>query len=434
MPTLAQVSYLLKNVYLGEVVDQFPKDQLWLSLLERDSRFLTGGGNQAIWPIHDERNTGGGATPSEGTLIPPGQQNGAQANQTLQDLTWGVLLSEKVIHAAKSSEQAFENVMTYEMERVMDDMKNDISRQCWGDTNGVLGTISAITGGGPYTITLSTTAVPRYFPLTRFIRNSQLITVLNSDYSAVASQVGVTVSSVSDAAGTFTLPTNTNLAVGQVITKYQANTNGNTGPGNELQGIRGIFGSTTSTIFAINPSVNPRWIPGYLSTNNTDPTEQVLGLTQAYLSAYGTAPTLCVTHPLAQVKYKNSLLTYKRVVFEGGNAKIKGGVEGMKEIDKLSGPEIADIGPMLSDNTCPLGTDPNTAYLWMGNPKHMFFQEAGDLHWMEEDGKILKFLVGNATVASPSSPKYVGYLAWYLSLCCDKRNSGALLTSVNIQL
>lgn len=436
MPTFAdEVGFLLKDVFVGSVVTQFAKDQLWMNVLQKDGKFVVpGGGRQIVFPIHDERNTGGGAVAQDSALPPGGKQSGAQGTSTLTNQYFGVRISSKLIQAAKTDKQAFENAMSFEMKHVKDDMLNGLSRQCWGDGTGVLGTIDSISGAGPYVIQLTDSAIPAYRPLTRFIRPGQVITILDGSFGAVASQVGITVLAVDDVNGTFTVAANTNITTpsGYKVTAYLSHTAG-VATGYELTGILSQFGSNTSTLYGINPADHPRWVPGFLSSVNQDPNEQNLSIMQQSLMALGTNPTLCVTSPGVMTKYKNGLLTYKRVVFDKGNDSIPGGVAGVKDIDKMSGPEIVDVGPMLVDNTTPQGVDPNTSLLWMGNPEHMGFQEAGDLHWMDEDGEILKFLVGNDSVASPSFPTYVGKLEWFLEMINQKRNSGGLLTSVNTQ-
>lgn len=437
MPTFQdEVGFLLKDVFVGTVVTQFAKDHLWMNVLQKDGKFVVpGGGRQIVFPIHDERNTGGGAVAEDSALPPGGKQSGAQGTSKLTNQYFGVRLSSKVIHAAKTEKQAFENAMSFEMKHVKDDMINGLSRQAWGDTTGVLGTIASISGAGPYTLTLSNTSIPSFRPLTRFIRPGQIITILDGSFGAVASQVGVTVLSVDEVNGTFTVAANTNITspAGYKVTAYLSHLGGQA-LGYEMTGIVGQFGSNTSVLYGIDPAVHSRWTPGYLSNVNQDPSEQNLSIIQQSLMALGTNPTLCITSPGVMTKYKNSLLTYKRVVFDKGNDSIPGGVEGVKDIDKLTGPEIVDVGPMLVDNTTPQGVDPNTSLLWMGNPEHMGFQEAGDLHWMDEDGEILKFIVGSDTVASPSFPTYVGKLEWFLEMINQKRNSGGLLTSCNIQV
>ena len=107
-----------------------------------------------------------------------------------------------------------------------------------------------------------------------------------------------------------------------------------------------------------------------------------------------------------------------------------GGVKTSNNYQKLEGPEFIGVGPLIPDSNTPMGSG-NSFFLWMGDVNSTFIGEAGDMQWMEEDGKILKFLTGSASISAPSKAQYVAYLQHFWQIGCYRRRSGALATNVN---
>ena len=437
MTTLSQANYLLKSVYLNnDQIEQFAQDTILWQLFKKDNRWVQkvgagqGSGTPAaygmVWPIEDTYNTSVGMfSLSSPSLIPPGSRTGAQAFVNLGASSAGVLFDAILFDAAKSSDQAFENVVQRNMNTIFTDFKKFESRVMWGDGSGQLGVVSAINS---LVITLDTTWSGRPFPVTKFLRPNQYVTFLSSAYAADSGQNGVQITATDDVNGTITLASVTNINVGDLIFNYQSHTASVTA-GNEPIGLRGIFGNN-STLFNINPATNSLWTPAQIVTGNTDPSEDFLEQLKAYIGVYGATPQTIVTHPLVVSKYGSQLKTYKRVMGNAENYAAAGGVKTSNNYQKLEGPEFVGVGPLIPDSNTPMGTG-NSFHLWMGDVNSTFIGEAGDMQWMEEDGKILKFLIGSATVASPSMAQYVAYLQHFWQIGCYRRRSGALATNVN---
>lgn len=424
----ANISDRLKTIYLKVVQKQFPKDQIGLMICKRDSKFLTGGGTQANWYLITERNPQAGSYPNGGPFPNAGQRNGVQASASLKNQALPVQFEEKVLYAAESDEQSFVNEFNHEIKGGVEDFKTEISRQWWNDGSGVLGTVSTASGT---TITLATNTVPRYNPVTRYTRPNGYVTFLNNTFAQITNATNVQISAVSDTNGTLTVASavatavNTALGSGTVyIVKSQSNTTG-TSSGNDTQGLRSII-SNSSTIYGISVSTTPSFI-SYVRTQNEDPTEQVLSIMKANIMKAGPKPKLLVTDPLVQARYGNLLLSYKRYV-DSAAIKPVGGIEVSEDIDALKGPMVAGVGPMLVDNNTPQGVNANTAHIAMFDPEHLFYQQAGDIHWRDRDGNILRGVTG-----FPSYPIYQAELVWFCELCSDRRNAFALHTNANQQ-
>lgn len=422
----ANISDRTKTVYLKLVQKQFPKNQLGLTLCKRDSKFLTGGGTQANWYLWTERNPQAGSYPDGGPFQNAGQQNGVQANAKLKNMAIPLQFEEKIFYAAESDPQSFVNVYDHEIKGGMEDLKNDISRQWWNDGTNNLGSVASASGT---TITLSTTAVPRYSPLTRFIRPNGYYTFVDGNGNAITNAINVQVTAVSDANGTLTVAsavaTAVNGAAGTVyVVKGQSSpVGGSAFSATDTQGLRSIIG--TGNIYGVTVSSNNSFQAATVRTANEDPTEVMLSILKAKIVLNGPIPKAIITDPLVQAKYGNFLTGYKRYT---NTTDIKGGVDVTEDIDILKGPDYAGVGPILIDNNCPLGVNTNTAHLAMLDPQHLFYQQAGDIHWRNKDGNILRGVTG-----FPSYPIYQAELVWFAELCSDRRNAMALHTNVNQQ-
>lgn len=424
----ANVQDRTKNVYLKLVQKQFPKNQLGLSLCKRDSKFLTGGGTAAYWYLWTERNASAGSYPNGGPFPNAGQQNGVQANAALKNHVAAIQVEEKVFYAAESDSQSFVNVFDQQIKGGMEDLKNEISRQWWNDGSNTLGSVASASGT---TITLSATAVPRYSPLTRFIRPNGYYTFVDGSLNCITSATNVQVTAVSDVNGTLTVAgavaTAVNGASGTVtVVKGNASqVGGSAYTSTDTQGLRSVAG--TGTIYGVNPAtgVNQSFQAATVRTSNEDPTESMLSLMKAKVVLQGPVPKVIVTDPLVQARYGNLITTYKRYT---NTTEIKGGVDVTEDIDVLTGPDFAGVGPILIDNNCPLGVGTNTAHLCMFNPEHLFYQQAGDIHWRDKDGNMLRSVTG-----FPAYPIYQAELVWFSELCSDRRNAFALHTNVNQQ-
>lgn len=425
----ANISDRTKNVYLKLVQKQFPKNQLGLSLCKRDSKFLTGGGTKAFWYLWTTRNPSAGTYPDGGPFPNPGQQNGVQASAALKNHVIALQFEEKIFFAAESDPQSFVNEFDHEIKGGMDDLKNEVSRQWWNDGTNTLGSVASASGT---TITLSATAVPRYSPLTRFIQPNGYYTFVDGNTNAITNATNVQVTAVSDTNGTLTVAaavaTAVNGATGTVtVVKGNASqTGGSAYTATDTQGLRSI--ANTTTIYGVNPAtgVQQSFQVATLRTGNEDPTESMLSIMKAKIVLNGPVPKVIVTDPLVQARYGNLITTYKRYT---NTTTIKGGVDVTEDIDTLKGPDFAGVGPILIDNNCPLGVNSNTAHLCMFEPDHLFYQQAGDIHWRNKDGNILRGVTG-----SPAYPLYQAELVWFSELCSDRRNAFAMHTNVNQQV
>lgn len=429
--TVSDVSYLLKNMYMdNKTIEQWAAATLLYQLFKRDSKFVKGTAKDQgfLWPIEDERNTRGGAFPLSGSnamkFIPPGGRTGTQGSSTLKGTEIGVIFDDILFEAAKDSDQAFYNVTKRNMSTLFEDAKNQDSRMLWGDGSGVLGTVGSINGN---VITLADTGM-RFSPLTLFLRPGQLVTFLHSNYDTIANYAGISIVASDDVNGQIEIDDASGLVEGDVIVMYLAHDAGST-TGNEPTGLISMFGNTSS-LFNIDPDDYPRWVPGYLSSTPTDPTTQLFRQMFTGIRTKGgdSSKKSLISHPTVQDKYGLSFEQLQRIV---NSSEIPAGLKISGDLNALKGLEIADIGTLYADLNTPQGTEPNTFYLWMGNPDKMAIEQAGDMHWFEQSGQVLWPLIGSAAVGSETVARWVAYAVHYWEPILFKRNSGGLHTAVN---
>ena len=439
MTTLAEAGYLLKSVYLSnEQIEQFAEDTILFKLFKKENQWVkevgAGQGTNTpttygmVWPIETGRNTRVGFfNPSSPNLLPPDGRTGTQAYANLGAGHASLLLDAILFEAAKNNDQVFENVAERNMSTIFEDIQNCESRVMWGNGSGQIGVVAAV-NVGTLTVTLDNTLSGRFLPVTKFCQANSILTILSSA-GAERSCDGIIVSSSNDVTGTITFsaaPNLGNVQVGDLIYTYQSWTAG-ASAGIEPYGLNYYFGNN-STAAGVNPSTYSKWTPAALITNNTDPSEAIIEQMRAYISVYGGKADVAITHPLVISKGAIGLLQYKRIQ----STDIPGGAKSFDDANKLEGPELGWGVKVLPDSNTPLGAGANTAWFWMGNSKAVFLGEAGPIHWMDEDGQILKPIVGSASVSSPSMAQYVAYLLHFWQMGCYRRRSGAMGTSFNM--
>lgn len=441
--TVTNLAYMLKSVFEdNELIEQFAKNTVLRQVFKTDNKWVTklsaAQGNSSntpaaygmIWPIEDTRNNSVGMySLSSPTLLPPTTRQGAQGFVNLSASSLGVIFDSILFTAAKGGDESFGNVVSRQMKVVFDDFDNFESRVMWGNGNGVLGTVGAInTGTGVITLTQNAGS---FYPLTLFLSSGQYVTFLSSA-GADRSMTGIQLTATSDVNGTVTIATGgniANIAVGDVIVGWQSWVPA-ASAGVEPIGLLGMFGNN-NTLFNINPSSHPKWVPATIVSNNTDPSEAFIEQMRMNIVTAGAKPKMAVTHPFVVSKYGTSLYTYKRYM---NTQKIGGGAETYMEAQRPEGPEYPGVGPIVADANTPTGSQANTFLMWMGDNDSIFVGESAPIHWMEQDESILKFIVGGASASSQSQAQYVGYLEHIWQLGCFRRKSNAIATNVNALL
>jgi hypothetical protein len=138
--SLALADAILKDLYVGPIVEQLNQKTFLLDQVQRDSDHVDHTGRRAVVPVHKNRNRGRASTGDAGTLPNAGRQDWADAIIPLRYHYAGIELTDVAIEATKSNEGAFISVMEAESQGVSQDLKKDINRQAFGTGDGLLAT------------------------------------------------------------------------------------------------------------------------------------------------------------------------------------------------------------------------------------------------------------------------------------------------------
>jgi hypothetical protein len=225
--TLAAADAILKDLYVGPIVEQLNQKTYLLDQIERDADHIDHTGRRAVVPVHKNRNRGRKSIADGGTLPTAGAQQWLDAIIPLRYHLYGIELTDQSIEASKSNEGAFISLLEAETKGVAMDMRKDINRQAFGNGTGLLG-IAAETASST-TLKMSTTADMQYAQI------GDTIDVIEIATGATGlGKVGVEVVGKNVAAKTYTL----SQAVETKEEKYGIYISGNRN--NEMDGMRNI--------------------------------------------------------------------------------------------------------------------------------------------------------------------------------------------------
>jgi hypothetical protein len=142
--TLATLSNIMKNFYLGPVQLQFNNEILVHQLLNLDSENLEG--LAAKIPLHSKRSGGIGSRGELETLPAAGNQGYDQASYDLAYHYGFAQVSGQSIHKTRSSAGAFLQAMKGELDGLKDDLALDFARQVYGNGDGIIAQTAANAG------------------------------------------------------------------------------------------------------------------------------------------------------------------------------------------------------------------------------------------------------------------------------------------------
>lgn len=244
--TLALADKILKDLYVGPIVEMLNQKTYLLDQIQRDADHVDHTGRRAVVPVHKNRNYGQVSTGDSGTLPNAGRQDWEDAIIPLRYHYAGIELTDVAIEATQSSEGAFVSVMEAESRGVAMDMKKQINRQAFGTGDGVLATISGTPGAG---VSVTVDSV-------QYLRVGMFVDLVVKSTGATTSGVlNAQVTNIVPATNTVTLGTTTAGATDNTYGFYLSNgvspATGGSSRNNEMDGLRNIT-ATGRTLHSIN--------------------------------------------------------------------------------------------------------------------------------------------------------------------------------------
>jgi hypothetical protein len=251
--SLALADKILKDLYVGPIVEMLNQKTYLLDQIQRDSDHVDHTGRRAVVPVHKNRNYGQVSTGDAGTLPNAGRQDWEDAIIPLRYHYAGIELTDVAIEATQSSEGAFVSVMEAESKGVAMDMKKQINRQAYGTGDGVLAT--GVSGTGTSLV----------FDSVQYLKAGMVIDIVIKTTGATTNGVlATTITNVAPATNTITVSSGSAGAIGSTYGAYLSNgvapASGGSSRNNEMDGLRNITG-TSRTLHSIDSSAagNQYW-------------------------------------------------------------------------------------------------------------------------------------------------------------------------------
>ena len=219
---LITLSEVLKEYYMGPIVDQLNKEVLFLTRLESRSEDLVG--KRAFIPLAATRTGGIGARAENGTLPAAGNLSYDKAVYDLKYLYGKASVTGPSMAKTKSEAGAFLQALKSELDMLRVDLRKDLARQIYGNGTGVIAGVASIAAAssGSQTITLdaSSSAGNVFGDGQDAIDKGQLyvgmvVDVKDGSTATVTNGAGLVITAVNASTPSITI---TNLAAGAVTT------------------------------------------------------------------------------------------------------------------------------------------------------------------------------------------------------------------------
>ena len=401
--TLTTADSALKEFYLPAVRDQLNQETPMLNIIEPKGVDVEG--RRAVLSLRVARSAGTGARAEGGTLPTAGNQGYTEERVVMRYNYGRIQINGPAIAAMKSDKGSFVRAVDSEVKGITTDLKQDINRQLWGTSNGVIATCGTTTASTTVVLATATTAVQmRQFFVGQLIDIGTLAQLAAGSGGRVH---GASITTVNAAAKTLVISS----AVTTAGTDFVA-TAGNGGSGanqKELTGLQTIV-TDTGSLFNVDPATYAVWAA--TNNNNSGTNRSITEVLMAQVLhaieiASGETPTHIIgSHGVVRA-YANLLMAAKRYI---GTTALKGGYAAVPFT--AGGGEL----PVIADKDAPAN---KFHYL---NDKHLSFGRESDWSWMDQDGAVLSRVSG--------VDAYEATLFIYADLFTDQRNAHGVLADL----
>ena len=393
---LSNADAILKDLYVGPIVEQLNYKSYMIDQIERESNFTQDHyGRKAIVPVHKGRNKGRGSRGDGGTLPTAGRQEYEDAIIPLTRHYAAIEVTDAAWRATQSNAGAFINILDGEVKGVAKDLRKDVNRQIWGPGDGLLATVAA---------TASTTIGPITVDSIQYLRVGDPVDVLRrTDGSTLANGSGVSVVALDAGNKTVTLSAAVGGTIATTFGIYLAGSKGY-----EMVSMQQIV-ATTRTLFSIDSATagNEFWNAQVRNVGTAATAPVVAGETSFELIADDVGATgqgdtqVYVTTRGIRRRLADTFQSTKR--FTNREAvQIHGGYSAIM-VASGNG-EV----PVVIDDDAPKGS-----VFAIDKDALRWFQQWGP-GWIEKDGGV--FHLKNGSVAGTHEATWQAYMGWYATL------------------
>jgi hypothetical protein len=392
---LTTADAILKDLYVGPIVEQINQKTYLLDQIQRDSDAVDHTGRRAIVPVHKDRNRGRGSIGDAGTLAVAGKQAWDDAIINIRYHNYGIELSDASIEATKRNEGAFVSLMEAESKGVAQDMKKDMNRQAFGVGSGLLGNVTSMSGS---VITMTAKADVQYIQI-----GDPVALLVKSTGATSAGDVSMTVTDRDVSAHTITVSGFGGTAA-SIDTTYGVFLAGNYG--NEMDGLRNITDSGR-TLHSIDSTTagNEYWDGNVIDAASTvvgestyeqladDVGQNGNGEVDVFLTTRGMKRRLADTYQ-SQKRFNDAQAT-----------RVHGGYSAIM---------VNEI-PVVADDDCPKG------YAFgLNKASFKWFQQTSPGFLESRDGQI--FHLKPSATAGQFDSVWQAWFRWYVALGCVAPN------------
>ena len=328
-------------------------------------------------------NGGIGAGSETGELPTANGNNYVQLKTTLKNLYGTLEISDKAVRASANSNGAFVDLLSAEMEGLLNSSKFNLSRMLYGDGSGAVATVSEFADG-----------VAKMNSVKNLIEG-MVVDVYTS--AGVKSLTGLRIKYVNRAEKTVTF-TSTPASIAEGAILYVQGSKGN-----EITGIGAIF-NESANIYGLN-RVENKWLNPYVSKTAQEINDNVIQSAIDFLEENSSSNVDFITCGAGVRRaYLQYLACYRRNV---------------DVVELESGHKAISFGgiPMVVDRF----VEDDTMFL-LDTSKFTLHQLC-DWEWIEGEG-------GNILRQKPGYPAYTATLVKYADLICDQPNGQAKISGI----
>jgi hypothetical protein len=400
--TLTAADAILKELYVGPIVEQLNQKKYLLEQIERDSDHVEHTGRRAVVPVHQNRNWGLKSIADGGVLPTAGRQEWADAIIPIRAHTLAIELTDQSIEATKSDKGAFISLLTAETQGAATDLSKNMNRQAFGLGTGQLCAATSVKtekAEAQEIIEVANSSDMQY------IKVGMIVDILVESSGAESNGVkGAEVIERSVANKKFTLNKKT---VGSVTTAAKYNVYIQGSYKNEIDGLRNITNNERE-LHSINSASagNEYWKGNTIKAGKAAAGEDLFEQLADNVGAQGNGEVeVFLTSRGIKRRLANTYQSQKR--FNDKTAtRIEGGYSAI----------MVNEVPVVSDDDAPkeyaFGLN-KSAFKW--------FQQT-DPGWLQQGNGGIFHLKTGISVAGEFSNAWLAFFRWYAALGCVAPN------------
>ncbi|MEQ6049486.1 phage major capsid protein [Lysinibacillus capsici] len=371
MTNMQQASQALKLYYLPGFQYQLNNATPVLAVMDRDQKSVVG--SEIRMALRYGRHGGIGNRSDDGDLPTPRSRQTKQAKWETKNIFGHIQISDKTMRASRG-DGAFLSLLEADLEDALNDAKDDLERQLFGNGSGKMATCGTTTASNIVVV-----------DDTKFFAEGQMVDIVTAATGIVLAD-NREILSVDDASSTISI-------TGAPVTTTSTDIITRAGNFNlELTGLEAIF-TPDNTLYGIDRTQN-KWFNPTVKNNVGTISEVKIqeAIDEADRRAGGKVNLMATTYGVRRA-YQELLLATKRTT---DTMKLKGGYDVLLYNDK----------PMTVSKYAPegvlYGLDMDTFKLY-----HIM-----DWNWLDEDGAILSRV--------PNKAVWSAILARYMDLGMNK--------------